>query len=177
MGSCVSKSGVRGRDQGDLAVQPTVGNPAAVPTRKKSDDVLTELPHADLKVYIPAADGPLAKREESRCVPWHEFELFRQVAPHDMAELVDRMTIRTYEKGDLIVRKGTIGTTMYLSKNALLRMASADVACSCTVGSLRRSAVQGTYLGVASQVLLGSGSGRGAGACLPPDIAVWVRVH
>jgi len=119
MGSCVSKSGARGRQPVNVAPpeaaarrtdQRPHGNHA-----KQRDDVLTELTHADPKVYVPAEDGPLAMREESRMapIPWHEFELFRELHPRNMAELVDRMTIRTFKRDELIVRKGTIGTTMF----------------------------------------------------------------
>jgi len=125
MGSCVSKSGARGRTGSGVASpeaatrRTSASSPGRTSTSSPGQalrprgDILTELTYAEPKVYVPALDGPLAMREEARCVPWHEFELFRELHPRNMAALVDRMTIRTFEKDELIVRKGTIGTTMY----------------------------------------------------------------
>jgi CRP-like cAMP-binding protein len=44
---------------------------------------------------------------------WSNFELFRGLSKQDMNSCIARMKVKTFKAGDVIIRKGTIGTTMY----------------------------------------------------------------
>lgn len=44
---------------------------------------------------------------------WRSFELFKQLDEDDMQQCIDSMKVRSYSLGDTIIKRGSIGTTMF----------------------------------------------------------------
>ena len=44
---------------------------------------------------------------------WRSFELFKQLDEDDMQQCIDSMKVRSYSAGDTIIKRGSIGTTMF----------------------------------------------------------------
>lgn len=44
---------------------------------------------------------------------WRSFELFKQLDDDDMQQCIDVMKVRSYNLGDTIIKRGSIGTTMF----------------------------------------------------------------
>jgi signal-transduction protein with cAMP-binding, CBS, and nucleotidyltransferase domain len=44
---------------------------------------------------------------------WRNFELFKELDEDDMQQCIDAMKVRSYNLGDTIIKRGTIGTTMF----------------------------------------------------------------